>query len=124
MDPQETVKQYAHAWTRRTEDDIRSVLADCWADTGSYSDPTTDPIVGIDALARLIHGFNQQFPDATLAPTSAVDTHHLVGRFSWVITSPTPMVADGVDLGTEIPGLDFVEFAEDGRIQRIVGFFG
>lgn len=124
MDPQEAVKQYAHAWTMRTEDDIRSALADCWADTGSYTDPTTDPVVGVDALARHIHGFTQQFPEATLSPTSALDAHHLVGRFGWVLSSPTPMVADGVELGTAIPGVDFVEFTEDGRIQRIVGFFG
>lgn len=124
MNHQDTIKQYAQAWNLRTEADIRAALAECWADTGSYTDPATDPIVGVDALARHIHGFTQQFPDAALAPTSAVDTHHLVGRFSWVITSPTPMIAGGDDLGTEIPGLDFVEFTEDGRIQRIVGFFG
>jgi hypothetical protein len=124
MDHQDTVKQYAHAWGLRTEADIRAALAECWADTGSYTDPTTDPVVGVDGLTRHILDFVEQFPDVALNPTSGLDAHHTVGRFSWMMSSPTPIVVDGVDLGTHLPGQDFVEFAEDGRIQRIVGFFG
>jgi hypothetical protein len=124
MDPQEAVKQYAHAWSLTTEADIRSALAECWAEDASYTDPMTDPVVGVDGLARHILGFTRQFPGATMAPTSGLDAHHLVGRFSWLMSSPTPIVADGVALGTALPGQDFVEFTEDGRIRRIVGFFG
>ncbi|HEX6342522.1 nuclear transport factor 2 family protein [Umezawaea sp.] len=124
MDPQDAVKQYVHAWTLTDEADIRSALAGCWADDASYTDPSTDPVVGVEGLTRHILGFAEQFPDATMAPTSGLDAHHGVGRFTWLLSSPTSLVADGVDLGPALPGLDFVEFAEDGRIQRVVGFFG
>ena len=124
MDPQEAVKRYAHAWSLTTEADIRTALAECWAEDATYTDPSTDPVVGVDGLTEHILGFTRQFPDVTMAPTSGLDAHHLVGRFSWLMSSPTSIVADGVDLGTALPGQDFVEFTEDGRIRRIVGFFG
>jgi hypothetical protein len=124
MDPQEAVKQYAHAWTMRTEADIREALTGCWAENATYTDPTTDPVVGVDGLARHVLGFVEQFPDATMAPTSELDAHHTSGRFTWLLSSPTPFVVDGVHLGNAIPGQDFVDFTEDGRIQRVVGFFG
>ncbi|MFD9737267.1 nuclear transport factor 2 family protein [Umezawaea sp. NPDC059074] len=124
MDQQDAVKQYAHAWGLVGEDSIRAALVECWAEDGSYVDPTTDPVVGADGLARHIAGFQEQFPGASLAPTSGLDGHHLVGRFSWVMSSPSPIVVDEVPLGHSIPGQDFVEFGEDGKIRRIVGFFG
>ncbi|MFI9504615.1 hypothetical protein [Nocardia sp. NPDC052566] len=46
----------------------------------------------------------------------AIDTHHNLARFAWR-AAPT----DGTP---PTDGLDLVEFTPDGRIQRIIGFFG
>jgi hypothetical protein len=45
-----------------------------------------------------------------------VDEHHGVFRFSWVLVDP-----QGQPL---LEGMDFVELAAEGRLQRITGFFG
>jgi len=48
--------------------------------------------------------------------TSAVDAHHGLARFAWRIVQ-----ADGSMLPE---GIDFAEISAEGRIQRIMGFFG
>ena len=51
------------------------------------------------------------------APTSSgVDEHHGRLRFTWRM--------EGADGSTIIEGIDFGELADDGRLQRSVGFFG
>lgn len=39
------------------------------------------------------------------------------------MTSSTRIEISGVSYGTEVLGLDFLEFGPDGRIARVVGFF-
>ncbi|MET3803176.1 hypothetical protein ABIB25_000160 [Nakamurella sp. UYEF19] len=124
MNRHEAVEQYAHAWARRDAAGIRASLGSCWADNGTYTDPITDPVTGVDGMVDLILDFAQRFPGAALQPTSGLDLHQHVGRFTWLMTAPSPIVADVVNYGTTLSGVDFVEFATDGRITGIVGFFG
>jgi hypothetical protein len=56
------------------------------------------------------------FPGHTFRRTSEVDAHHTFGRYSWVLVAP-----DGV---TAVSGTDIVEVDDQGRLTRIVGFFG
>ena len=44
-----------------------------------------------------------------------VDEHHGLLRFAWSIAGPDGPVMEGMEFG---------ELAEDGRLRRIVGFFG
>jgi hypothetical protein len=46
--------------------------------------------------------------------TSGVEVHHGFVRFAWNLTYAN---------GSSVQGMDFGELAEDGRLQRIVGFF-
>ena len=48
--------------------------------------------------------------------SSGVDQHHGLFRFSWVMVDPQDQLL--------LEGMDFVELAADGRLQRITGFFG
>ncbi|MFC5219760.1 hypothetical protein [Streptomyces coerulescens] len=80
--------------------------------------------MGVEGMVRLVLGTAERYPGFTLRPINGLDTHHGVGRFSWLMTAPGPIVAAGVNYGRELPGLDFVEFTADNRIARIVGFFG
>ena len=49
-------------------------------------------------------------------PASHADVHHGMLRFAWKF-----VVADGK---VQTEGVDFVEIATDGRLKKVVGFFG
>jgi hypothetical protein len=124
MNRQQAIGLYATAWAQRDGADIRGALEKCWADAGTYTDPITDQVTGIDDMVELILDFARRYPGAALQPTSGLDLHHNVGRFSWIMTAPEPIVAGEINYGNQFPGIDFVDFAADSRILRIVGFFG
>jgi hypothetical protein len=124
MSKQDALLGYAHAWSLRDPAGIAAALALCWDDAGTYTDPATEPASGIEGLTGVILGYAAKFPGMELRPTSGLDSYASFGRFTWVMTSSAAIVTGGVDYGTELPGVDFIEFAPDDRISRIVGFFG
>jgi hypothetical protein len=113
--PAETVATYAAAWNEGDEGRRRRLLEAAWADDGIYSDPTAH-VVGREALVGHITGFRAQMPGARLTGTSGIDEHHGRLRFTWAMHA-----ADG---SLVVEGVDFGELAPDGRLRRIVGFFG
>jgi SnoaL-like domain len=124
MERQQAIIDYATAWSGQDAEEIAAAFARCWTAHSTYTDPITDTVVGIEGMVRLVLGMADQFPGYALRPTSTLDTHHDVGRFSWLMTAPAPIVVAGVDHGREMPGLDFITFTPDNRIAQIVGFFG
>jgi hypothetical protein len=115
MDATETITTYGNSWNEPDEAARRAMLEAAWADDGAYCDPTAS-VVGRDELLAHIAGFREMFPGARIEPTSGVEEHHGWARFAWSMVD-----ADG---STSIEGFDVCEFAADGRLQRIVGFFG
>jgi hypothetical protein len=111
----ETVAAYAAAWNEPDIAARRQLLEKAWATAGTYTDPTIH-LEGRDALVQHISGFLKGLPGARIAPTSRTDLHHGQLRFTWRIVK-----ADGSTLSE---GMDFGELDADGRIRRIVGFFG
>jgi hypothetical protein len=79
----------------------------------------TDPYARVDgreALSRHIAGFHRARPGHRIPIASGVETHHGYVRFQWVMLDAAGhRVGEGFDVG---------ELAPDGRLQRIVGFFG
>ena len=115
-DPESAVETYISLWKHpMPEAELRSAIDRCWAEDAIYTDPRIGPIVGRDGLAGLVMGFFQRNPDGTVA-TGRFEHHHGRGRFAWALRR-----GDGTTLSE---GVDFVDFAADGRIQRITGFFG
>ena len=115
MTTQQIAEAYGAAWNETNESKRRALLEQSWADGGVYTDPQSH-VEGREALLALIAGFQQQAPGARIVATSGVDSHHGKLRFTWKMA--------GADGTTIIEGIDFGELAPDGRIQRIVGFFG
>jgi SnoaL-like domain len=111
----DVVRTYAGAWMQADESARRRTLQAAWADDGTYGDPTA-LVEGREALVRHIGGFQAQMPAHQLAVTSGVDEHHGFVRFTWAIRN-----RDGTVV---LEGVDFGELADDGRLRRIVGFFG
>jgi hypothetical protein len=55
-------------------------------------------------------------PGARIIMTSDTDSHHHYVRFGWKLV--------GLEGETLVEGIDFGELGPDGRLQKIVGFFG
>jgi hypothetical protein len=113
MATKETVENYVAAWNETDETKRRDLIAQCWADSGTYTDPVAD-VSGRDGLHGLISQFQQQMPGASIAITSGVDEHHGRIRFGWRLDGG-PQAMEGIDVG---------QLSTDGRIQSIVGFWG
>jgi hypothetical protein len=91
------------------------LVAQVWAPDGELVDP---PLAGaghgtLVALAGAVLG---QFPRHTFQRTSPIDAHHAYARYSWQLVAPDGEVA--------VAGLDVVEFGPDGKLRKVVGFFG
>ena len=114
MSPDEAVTTYGAAWNEPDAGKRAALLDRAWADDGVYLDPTARA-EGRDALTTHIAGFQSMMPGHTIDMTSGVDAHDGTFRFAWVMRN-----ADGVAL----EGMDYGELDDDGRITRIVGFFG
>lgn len=114
MDASEMVATYGAAWNEPDEAARRALLEKAWADDGQYSDPTGSAD-GRDELLTHIAGFQEMFPGHTIDNSSAVDARDNVFRFAWVMRNGTEDILEGMDYG---------ELAVDGRIAKIVGFFG
>lgn len=109
------IDTYCAAWSDPDPTRRREILSGVWADGATYTDPAMHA-VGLNALLAHIDAVLAQRPGAKVVRTSRVDTHHDVARFAWRVVE-----ADG----TALPeGLDLAEFTADGRIGRIIGFFG
>jgi hypothetical protein len=115
MAVREVVAAYGAAWGEADESSRRKLLEEAWADDGVYCDPTAN-VEGREGLVAHIAGFHQQFPGARIDVTSGVEEHHGWLRFAWAMV-------DG-EGATLMEGFDVGEVAQDGRLQRIVGFFG
>lgn len=112
---QEIVQAYGDTWNEPDEAKRRELLEMAWADGGVFQDPR-DRAEGRDALLQLIAGFREAIKGARIVPTSSVDEHHGMFRFSWRIEDK-----DGRSL---LEGFDYGELAPDGRIKLIAGFWG
>jgi hypothetical protein len=114
MDLAEVVDTYGATWNEPDESKRRALLERAWSDTGVYMDPT-GRADGRDALVAHISGFREMMPGHTIDMTSGVDAHGNVFRFAWVMRNGDETLLEGMDFG---------EVADDGRISRIIGFFG
>jgi hypothetical protein len=110
-----TLTQYMAAWNEPDDAARRALLAQCWSDSGVYLDPNV-LLAGRDALATKIGEVLAGRPGARLEFMSGIDVHHNMVRFLWRLVR-----ADGTYGDISI---DFGEIGPDGRLVKIVGFFG
>ena len=109
------VDSYIDAWNEPQADKRRQILAHAMTDDGAYADPARKTDSRAE-LVKCIGDILDQEPGRRIVRTSDVDVHHLVCRFNWRLVK-----ADG----TRAPeSVDFIDFATDGRIHRVTGFFG
>lgn len=90
-------------------------IAELWAPDGELLDPPLEGR-GHAELSGLTDAVLTHYPEHIFRRTSGIDAHHGRARYAWELVAPTGAVA--------VAGVDVAEFTPDGRMQRIVGFFG
>jgi SnoaL-like domain len=109
------VATYAAAWDEVDAEARGRLLDECWADAGVYVDPSARA-EGRAGLSAHIGGFHDRLPGYRIDVTSGPDGHGPHLRFGWTMKRP--------DGSVELEGMDYAEVDDDGRLTRIVGFFG
>jgi hypothetical protein len=116
IDPRTAFSLYAQAWDGKLDAAARSeLLSQAWADDGELFDPETPGgLVGRAALGAYIQEQHEASPGMVVSGTAEPEMlgDRLRGRWA--------QYEDGV---LTLSGADFVEFAEDGRIQKLTMFF-
>jgi hypothetical protein len=113
--PDAAVVAYCAAWNTTDRSARDRLLSDVWAADGVYSDPEPTLARGRAALSDAISEFQHHYPGSRFR-CSAPQEHHRAMRVSWILLRP-----DGTQ---QTEGMDFYDLAPDGRISRVVGFFG
>lgn len=93
----------------------RALVEQAWAPTGHFADPlfAATGHDEIDALAASVPGL---YPDHVFTRTSGIDLHHGHARYAFAFTGPDGTVV--------IDGVEVAQVGAEGRLVRVVGFFG
>lgn len=110
-----TIDAYLAAYGEPDTTRRSTLIESVWAVDGHLVDPPLDGKghVGISemAAAMLAHFAGHSFRRST-----GVDEHHGIARYGWELVAP--------DGSVTLAGMDVAEFAGDGKLARVAGFFG
>jgi hypothetical protein len=110
-----TVAAYLAALSETDEAARTALVHQAWAEDGQFFDPLLHAS-GHAAIGDLAVTVVEHYPGHTFRRTTGIDGHHSIIRFGWELAAPDGTVAvAGVDVGV----LD-----DDGRLSRMVGFYG
>jgi hypothetical protein len=110
-----TVDTYLAAWNERDPQRRAELIARAWAPEGRLVDPPFDGD-GHDGISQMAAVMHEHYEGHRFERASGVDAHHEHLRFAWKLVGP-----DGT---TAVEGIDVADLAADGRLARVVGFFG
>jgi hypothetical protein len=114
LDPSAALRLFDEAWTIPDYKSRLASLRTFWADDGLYLDPDVpEGVRGPESLATEIERQLKLYPGMSIV-SSAPD---VLGDRAWFRWSAT------LGTGESFHGVDFVEFAPDGRIARLTGFY-
>ena len=110
-----TVDTYLAAWNERDAQRRAELIERAWASKGRLVDPPLEGEghAGISDVAAAMH---EHYDGHHFERTSGIDVHHEHLRFAWRLVGPDGAVA--------VAGIDVADLAPDGRLARVVGFFG
>ena len=92
-----------------------AAIRELWNPEGRLVDPPLEAR-GHQGIADQAATLLAQFPQHRFARNGAVDTHHGFLRYGWTLLD--------VSGATVLQGVDFAELDGEGRLVRVVGFFG
>lgn len=106
---------YVAAWNEQDITKRRKLLETCWAEDGCVVS-NHDAIIGRAMLLECITSWRDTYPNDRAVFTSGIEQHHCWFRFTVVVVRP--------DGSTYSEALDVGEVDSDGRIIKIITFFG
>jgi hypothetical protein len=110
----EAVHHYEVAWNIRDDAARLSALEIAWAEHGAYvDDDVPDGVIGRAELSALIAAEHAETPGLVISTTRPLVLLGDRGWLQWESWSTD---------GTTLSGTDFIEFAADGRIERLTDF--
>jgi hypothetical protein len=110
----EVVQAYQRAWNAEGAEERHRLLELSLAEDAELVQPN-GRTVGRDAITERISGLGERWPGAHTQVASGTDEHHGFVRYSWNLRTGDSIVLTGFDVG---------ELAPDGRLRRVVQFFG
>jgi hypothetical protein len=110
----ESLDHMLAAWNEGDPAEVRGHLDRALAPDVEFIDPSIETR-GIDEFEANVHQVHGRIPGAVYARTSGVDSHHRLHRYSWQISLDGELV---------LPGFDVTEVDADGKVTRVLGFFG
>jgi hypothetical protein len=109
------VHSYDEAWAETDSEHRRALLQAVWADDGVYVDPEVPRgVCGPQALAGFIESSRAQYPGLEIVATSELAVLGDRAWYSWKASTSA---------GESFTGVDFFEFASDGRVARVTNFY-
>lgn len=107
-----TINRYLATWNESDPERRRALIAETWAEDGSYVDPLMAGD-GHDGINAMVQGVQDQYLGFRFRRTSDLDAHHDRVRFSWEV---------GLEGGSPLAGgVDFAVIAGD-RLRAVTGF--
>jgi hypothetical protein len=110
-----TVDTHLAAYCEPDAERRAALVAQVWSPQGQLVDPPMEG-EGLEAIASLGDVVVTHYPGHTFRRTTTVDEHHGYARYGWALVAPDGTVA--------VTGTDVVTVDPDGRLVKIVGFFG
>lgn len=111
----ETIDTHLEAYGEPDPTRRSALIERVWAADGHLVDPPFDAR-GRDGISGLAAAVQEQFPGSGFRRVTGIDSHHGFARYGWELVGPEGDVT--------VAGIDVAELDTDGRIRRVVGFFG
>ena len=112
---EQVLRAYVAVWSEPDPGRREELLGRCWSEESEVIGPGYY-FKGRRAVLAEIERFQRQEPGFRVALTSGFDTHTNWARFTFALLGP-----NGASVND---GWDFVEFGPEGRIRRVVSFWG
>ena len=109
-----TIDNMLAAWNERDLSRVRGRFEAVLAPDIAFIDPTIETH-GLDEFEENVRDFRSKYPQANIRRASGIDSHHNLHRYSWEIAIEAKVI---------LVGFDVAETAEDGKVCRVLGFFG
>ena len=106
------VHTYLHSWNETDPLRRRALVEQVWTEHARYTDPMVQ-VQGWQGIEATIAAVQGMFPDYRFELDGAVDAHHDIVRFRWLLRAPNGE--------TPVAGFDVAEL-DQGLIHRVHGF--
>jgi hypothetical protein len=113
-EPPASIDRMLSVWNEQDLSRLPGLLEAALTSDVVFIDPT---IVtrGLIEFEQNVRHFRARYPQASVRRASGIDSHHGLHRYAWEIDHRGKVL---------LRGMDVAESSPDGRVNRVLGFFG